>query len=460
MTARERRLRVVNVALTLACVVMAYALWERRSPNLADPPAALSRRVTPMAFDRTPLDECLTQLTKSSGVQIVVNWDDLTRARLFHDTPVTASFDEQKLGDALRIILNSFPNGLLGSPINVGEREGVAYLGNEVPQPLILKAYDVSWARKIPGVPAPDAPDYRGAAGGGGIFGAGRRYQPMGTREVEALAQMLAWRMPAPVLEQWPGQFIQCVGERILVNDSAEAHRVVTDRLNAIRAAVESPVVTEGAVALQRAADQTRHRVLPKLVFDHRPFGDAVVAVSRATKLPFVVQWDRLNLFSDVRPTTSVTLDATGLELGEALNSIVAQVNGDANPMRQIYWGVRAGPQIVIGMRDELAPWQETRAYRVDDLVPPEAMTSPPRFNPQPESPQERFIAMLEAHMDARHVAPQADGLLSCWQGYLVVTCRPEGHDIVVRTLDELRRAKSQPRQSATTAPSVWDLPR
>jgi hypothetical protein len=246
-----RRLRIVNAILLATCGGMGWALWERsKPPAVPDPESVLARHVKPVRFEGKSVKDCIQELTASAGGSAEVDWGYLEGAGMPSGAPVTVSIGDVALSDAKTTIIASLGKDNLRSTIQLGEREGVAYIGQNVPQRVVVRLYDLSWIHRSRPSTARYVPEYSTDPG------------------IEAVAQLISQvRISRPAYGTGSATWMFCMGDRLLVRDTPDTQSVIANYVGQLRGAVEHPVdLTDAKAQQRRTPDETRAYLVRDLV--------------------------------------------------------------------------------------------------------------------------------------------------------------------------------------------------
>jgi hypothetical protein len=80
-------------------------------------PADVDKRLPEVRFDAVAFSDTIDFLRDASGVNLFVNWNELEKAGIKKDSPVTLRLREEKLSTALRLVLLSAGDG--STPVQI-----------------------------------------------------------------------------------------------------------------------------------------------------------------------------------------------------------------------------------------------------------------------------------------------------------------------------------------------------
>jgi hypothetical protein len=353
---------------------------------------ALDRPVGEVDFENTPLEQAVATLTQKTGTPIVVDWADLEPKGLKGTQPVTLRARGIPLDDVLdRILrpLNAFPDG----PITYSAETGKVVIGTaeRMASNLIVRMYDV---RDLLGPETPPNPPTTlpaSAAPNVCWFGKGpppatvtattptdyeRRLRSLSTL-LQSEVKSESWDRPATSGSRATPS-ISCFGGRLVVAQTAPAHRQVRAVLRTLRgvtqpdarAAVATHAVLWKAEARQWVSEDTAPaevgllRVIPELRLDRVSFDDAVSVLSRHAGVPIHVRRDALR--ANWRADVPVELSLKDVSVGAALELVLQMQNAGYAGGEGPGYGVEGG-MIVISSRDDVTRMMITRGC---DLPP------------------------------------------------------------------------------------------
>jgi hypothetical protein len=236
----------------------------------------LALHLKAIQFYKTPAEQCFKRLAESAGVSVRPDWERLNARGLFQDTPITVVVAEMPVGDALRRVLTSLPNEMVADTIDVAESGGVVRVGVELPQEMVVRAYDISWV------------DFAKFGGNDSVDFIQVSKAPGATR-AQVLSYDLYLLLDTYVkssnefrggrYDSWMVPF----GKRLLVRDTPQVQLAVSDFLNSMSGAILHAEPTAGASPGRDRNDEARHRVLPEARFEAEPFARVISTLERAS---------------------------------------------------------------------------------------------------------------------------------------------------------------------------------
>ncbi len=141
---RSRRIALLVGAVLLPALASAQTRGGAARPAGARPPVVmLATRVPALQFEEAPLRDVLDSLSQLLQINVVVRWEELQRAGVTRDKPVTVSLRNLRLDQALWVIMNE----AAGPDVRLAYRADADVLlistADDLESHMVVRVYDV-----------------------------------------------------------------------------------------------------------------------------------------------------------------------------------------------------------------------------------------------------------------------------------------------------------------------------